>query len=354
MEEKILTDDEKRQRREDRKKRRKYRLLILLLLLLGTGTMLVTSTYAWFTSNKNVSVSSIKVQIEAKGGIQISADGTNWKSIVKASDLLAVKNSTYTGSTNQIPNILEPVSTAGVVGADGKFPMFYGTVVTSTSQDNNGEYILTATKETEVAGTSGKFIAFDLFFKVEKETPIFLVSGSGATTDDTTDTGIKNASRIGFIYLGTAEANATVSDIQALNAAAASPAYIWEPNYDVHTDAGVANARDVYGVTVGKTGGAALGYSGITAEIDTTKDILLGKATADANADYFKTVTPQYTTVAGFANYQAIFSLAKGVSKIRVYMWVEGQDVDCENSASGGNIIFDLKISTEDPNAIGG
>lgn len=35
-------------------------------------------------------------------------------------------------------------------------------------------------------------------------------------------------------------------------------------------------------------------------------------------------------------------------------MWVEGQDVDCENSASGGNITFDLKISTEDPNAIGG
>lgn len=230
MEEKILTDDEKRQRREDRKKRRKYRLLILLLLLLGTGTMLVTSTYAWFTSNKNVSVSSIKVNIEAKGGIQISADGTNWKSIVKASDLLAVKNSTYTSSTNQIPNTLEPVSTAGVVGEDGKFPMFYGTVVTSTTENNNGEYIITATKETEVAGTEGKFIAFDLFFKVEKETPIFLVSGSGATTDDTTDTGIKNASRIGFIYLGTAEANATVADIQALNAAAASPAYIWEPN----------------------------------------------------------------------------------------------------------------------------
>lgn len=354
MEDKVLTDAEKKQRREERKKRRKYRLLILLLLLLGTGTMLVTSTYAWFTSNKNVSVSSIKVNIEAKGGIQISADGTNWKSIVKASDLLAVKNSTYTGSTNQIPETLEPVSTAGIVGEDGKFPMYYGTVVTSTSETNNGEYILTATKETEVAGTSGKFIAFDLFFKVEKETPIFLVSGSGATTDDTTDTGIKNASRIGFIYLGTAAVDATVADIQALNAAAASPAYIWEPNYDVHTDAGVANARDVYGVTVGKTGGAALGYSGITAEIDATKDILLGKATADANADYFKAVTPQYTTVAGFTNYQSIFSLAKGVSKIRIYMWVEGQDVDCENSASGGHIIFDLKISTEDPNAIGG
>ena len=28
-------------------------------------------------------------------------------------------------------------------------------------------------------------------------------------------------------------------------------------------------------------------------------------------------------------------------------MWVEGQDVDCENTASGGNIIYSLQITTE-------
>ena len=28
-------------------------------------------------------------------------------------------------------------------------------------------------------------------------------------------------------------------------------------------------------------------------------------------------------------------------------MWVEGQDVDCENNASGGNIDFNLQITTE-------
>ena len=30
-------------------------------------------------------------------------------------------------------------------------------------------------------------------------------------------------------------------------------------------------------------------------------------------------------------------------------MWVEGQDVDCENNASGGNIDFDLQTTTELP-----
>lgn len=38
--------------------------------------------------------------------------------------------------------------------------------------------------------------------------------------------------------------------------------------------------------------------------------------------------------------------LYPGEGKIRVYMWVEGQDVDCENSASGATINFDLQFTT--------
>lgn len=52
-------------RKEDKRKSRKYRLLILLLLMFGTGILLTTSTYAWFTSNKTVSVSTLDVTIQA-------------------------------------------------------------------------------------------------------------------------------------------------------------------------------------------------------------------------------------------------------------------------------------------------
>ena len=353
MEEKELREKEREMRNKERRKRRKYRLLILLLLLCGTGIMLATSTYAWFTSNKNVSVNPIKVNIEAKNGIQISADGTNWKSIVQTSDLSAVHATTYTASVNQIPEILEPVSTGGVPDANGYLPMYYGTVVTSESSANNGEYIITAEKSTEVDGTgessTGKFIAFDLFFKVTKDTDLYLVSGSGATTSDTTDTGIKNASRIGFVVEGNTTSGDTLANIQALNGGTSAPVYIWEPNYDVHTAAGVANAKDVYGQTTTVTGGSALTYSGIIDEITTDNDILLGEATEDTDSTLFKTVAPTYKTVQGFTNYTQIFGLKAGVTKMRIYMWVEGQDVDCENNASGGSITFDLKLSTENP-----
>jgi hypothetical protein len=68
--------------------------------------MLATSTYAWFTSNKTVSVNSLSVSINAKNGIQISADGTNWKSILKTTDITGA-HTTYPTSVNQLPDILE-------------------------------------------------------------------------------------------------------------------------------------------------------------------------------------------------------------------------------------------------------
>ena len=44
----------------------------------------------------------------------------------------------------------------------------------------------------------GKFVAFDLFFKVDKDTNIYLTPQSGITFADN-DSGIKNASRIASI-----------------------------------------------------------------------------------------------------------------------------------------------------------
>ena len=99
--------------------------------------------HAQFTSNKTVSVNTISAQVEAKGGIQISTDGTKWKSIISTTDITNAYQ-TYSASANQMPTILEPVSTIGVPDTNGKLPMYYGTVVTSNSAQNNGEYILTA------------------------------------------------------------------------------------------------------------------------------------------------------------------------------------------------------------------
>ena len=336
--------EEKDLRKQNRRKRKKYRLLILLLLLFGTGIMLATSTYAWFTANKTVSIGTLQVQIEAKNGIQISADGTNWKSIVQKTDLTSA-STTYGAAKNQLPDVLEAVSTGGVVNTDGQLPMYYGNIGTNAE----GNYILTATKETDANGTSGKYIAFDLFFKVDKETDIWITPTSGVKTTDVTDTGIKNASRIAFVVLGNTTAGDTVANIQALNKGTASSTYIWEPNYNIHTPAGIANARDVYGKVDVTADHAILPYSGVISDIADVDNILLGNATQAKDDTKFKDVTITYKTKANFTHYIPAFKLSNGITKVRIYMWVEGQDVDCENNASNGNITFDLQITTELP-----
>ena len=336
--------EEKDLRKQNRRKRKKYRLLILLLLLFGTGIMLATSTYAWFTANKTVSIGTLQVQIEAKNGIQISADGTNWKSIVQKTDLTSA-SATYPNAKNQLPDVLEAVSTGGVVTAEGQLPMYYGNIGTNA----DGNYILTATKETDANATTGKYIAFDLFFKVDKASDIWITPTSGVKSTDTNDTGIKNASRIGFVVLGNTTAGAAVSDIQALNKGTASSTYIWEPNYNIHTPAGIANARDVYGIQNVTADHAILPYSGVIGDIADVDNILLGEATQTKDDTKFKDVAITYQTKSGYTHYIPAFKLENGITKVRIYMWVEGQDVDCENNASNGSITFDLQITTELP-----
>ena len=47
-----------------------------------------------------------------------------------------------------------------------------------------------------------------------------------------------------------------------------------------------------------------------------------------------------------FKSLVSIVVLSKGISKVRIYMWIEGQDVDCENNAAIGNVALNLGFST--------
>ena len=73
----------------------------------------------------------------------------------------------------------------------------------------------------------------------------------------------------------------------------------------------------------------------------------MSKATQTNYSTLFKDVVPTISTENAWSTNKAAFTLKAGITKMRVYMWVEGQDVDCENTASGGNIIYSLQITTE-------
>ncbi len=324
------------------------RTLLLLLMLASTAVLISTATYAWFTANRTVTVNPIQVNIEAQGGIQLSVDGTNWTSIISVADIndAHLQYIDETESINQIPTLLEPVSSGLTMDTDGLMEMWYGIVETN---DPDGDYILTATQTTETRGSTGRFVAFDLFFRVDEDETLYLTANSNVETPDATDTGIKNSTRVAFVDLGNTAIGSPLATIQGLNAGAAAPVYVWEPNYDSHTAAAIAHAMDVYGLTVADDDDTAVPYSGVIAEIVTLDDVLLGDATEAENAMFFADVTTNYRTKDGFDTAIQVFNLPAGISKVRFYMWVEGQDVDCENLASGGNVIFNVQFTIDAP-----
>ncbi len=381
-------DNKEISKEEKKEKRSKKKLLLLLLLLILTGVLLSTSTYAWFTSNRSVKIEDIDVNVAASGGIQISADGINWKSIVTNDDL---KNAhvTYTAATNQIPSTLKPVSTAANSLTDGYLSMWLGTVSTSETTTNNGEYILSTLDVSTVkdnsdataiagsnAGAFGNFVMFDLFLRLDDSTAnqstaqnIYLTTGSNVVvTNGSTDLGTQNSARVAFINEGTTSSGSAAATIQDLVTSSTANITVWEPNYDTHTPTGLSNAYSYYNsensgtqyTIATKTPAEQVPYFGVVGSLVVADDILLSKAnptdtpgtTTTTTGTKFARVEPGLATTADWTTgteYENLLSLLPNtIVKLRTYFWIEGQDIDCENHASGGDITLKLQFSLDD------
>lgn len=321
------------------KKHRKNRLKMLFILILLTGFMLAVSTYAWFTANRIVSVNSLNVRVDSQGGIEISVDGLNWKTMINEEEL---KNatSTYESSINMLPDSLVPTSSVGSVSG-GFMTMFKGT----TSNNDLGEYTLVTKRSNEALGNEGDYLAFDIFLKVDKAQPGYLTPNSTVTFTGTNNAGAENATRIAFLDEGTTAIGSAKATIQSMRNGTASDLYIWEPNSNTHSQTGIANAMSLFGQTI-NANNAPLSYSGVSAEIAESQAITLRNATAANYPAYFANVNPNYKTATGFSTNTQIFDLKAGITKYRVYIWLEGQDVDCENGSSSGNLEFTFQITT--------
>lgn len=326
------------------KNKKKLNLRSSLLVLLLIAILLIASTYAWFTANTVVTISTLNVHVEAKGGLQISADGINWKTVLSNEDIAPDTLTTYAGNENQIPTTLEPVSTTGNV-TDGKMDMFYGVVTAAAAADDAagiklGDFTLTTSKQVDTKGTTGKYIVFDAFLKVDKDQTLSLTKNSDvkADTAKSEDRGLKNAARVAFVPSTSVAADgAETTTIQSL--VPDGKACIWEPNDDVHTAAAVSAASSIYGLTTSTTGAAPLSYYGVKAEI--AKPVPLNSKDSASFAE----VTPSIQTKEANDAINKVCDLKKGITKVRIYMWVDGQDVDCENNASGSDITYDVQFS---------
>jgi len=324
----------------------KRRLRYLFFLLLFTGIFLSTSTYAWFTSNRIVSVDMIHVKVQTEGSIEISADGVNFKASVSENDIIGAHSGNYANSVNQLPAYIEPVSTIGNIDEKGFIEMFYGDI----TSNNNGDYIIVSEKSEEVEGngeeSDGKFVAFDLFLRNSATKQLYLTNESNVTYNGEYSTGIENAMRVAFVIEGNIPSESSLDSIQSLYTTNDNNVYIWEPNYNVHTITAIEHASSVYGLTISEETPNRIPYDGIKSVFSANDNITFENANSNVYPNYFASVVPKIITIKGNNQYQDFIELNSGITKIRVYLWLEGQDVDCENGASVGDLSFNLQFST--------
>ncbi len=335
------------------KRIKKGRLLFLIVAFLLTLIGLSASTYAWFTSNFTVSVQEIDVNVSSGSGIQISTDANKWKSLITIDD---ITSQAYAAATNQVPQgtavEINPVSTvktadANATDASQGLKMYRGTIVNDIS---DGTMYLDSVAETD--GENNDYVAFDLFIKMDfKEArKVYLTGGTGITAGNP-NTNIEYAGRMGFVVQGNMPSSTAVSTLQAIKGS--TNVLFYEPNYDVHTGNGLANGVNNYSDLV--TGRTVSGnanpapYYGVKAEFayDNINDT--GGTPLNSHDDTkFDPVTVDIKTVSGNSEKTEFLTLQPGVTKIRVYMWIEGQDIDCENTASGGQVKFNLGFTVDE------
>ena len=287
---------------------RKKALVPAVAMVVASVIALSGVTYAWFTTGNTATVSDLNVNVQTANGIQVSLDAASWKSNLTATDIKnAITDAIAYGTRSiQLPlGEVLPVSSAGTIDSNGKMEMFFG------NYDGDGK--LFSTKETETLGTEGNFVAFDLFFKSSMAQEMTIAQSEVkaiALTDEAFDNvGTETAVRVAFLDLGS---DADASKARGLKGNGGT-AVIWEPNATKRAPGSEGEADK------------KLPYDGFVKEFE---DV-------EASADNVKAVSTLGAD-------EIVINLETGINKVRVYIWLEGQDVDCINNISFGDFATKL------------
>ena len=362
--------------RRNRKSKRRMNSLLMMLLL--TAVFMVVSTYAWFSANREVAITGITAKVSAAEGLQISLDAENWGSSVEVNSAALAR--VGTAKNNYVwPEELVPVSTDGTIsGNDVKFT--YGDV----SADGS---ILNSCVDAPASG--GKYISFDVYFKnsssntagdkLQLNSTSYVqihtkADGEGDDLDGKAETGLENCVRAGvLLYDSTSTFTTAAATIRAMTPDTAPLFSVWEPNYTQHIGEVVTNdgridaaddAFDTWAMKVNSQGFNIKGVNGDTgtaskvdaegADIASSEGVYMQQLKTLTSASGTAAITDMKSSTGVDSSGSVTFpqtQLMLGQNKImkaRVYIWLEGQDPDCNDTASTGRA-FDIVLGFTKP-----
>ena len=341
-------------------KKRNFVSLVIIFLL---GTLMLVSTYAWLSTNLHVKVKNFNMIVSQNSGLSISLDGINFGTYVEISEeiLMNELRNTYPNNTSQwSSNGLVPVSSYGTDGPnDSTFNFFSSVGVKYRDKDKKIGYLTTTLMADDTSRKSfNRYIAFDLFLKnatgsptsdnlyLEPSSYLILDSDSEPTTPEAIEDleeikGLVNSARFGIVRIGSVDLDASVNEIQNMQCNNACSYVIYEPNSTNHTKLSIERAMK-YGLNL--TDGEYFPTYAYTKSLKGVKveDTISGSANLDLN-----NFRLQETLVdEDLAN--PIFEIPSGITKIRIYVWLEGQDIDSlETDSEGAKISISLDFSKD-------
>ena len=384
---------------EKRTKESKRRLHSLILLTAFTAVLLIVTTNAWFTTQIDVNISNIRGKVEVAEGLEISLDAKTW---VKELDLgssdtsltsvpsATIKYGPYTGHYNHVPSEFLPASTSGEsYSNNGRKELsmligdYNGSALATISQSDESETDVTAA---DYAG----YYAFDLFVKNSSKSNITKdvlqlnsdssawvlpadepITDSGTEYKGDSDSGLQNTIRVAFARYGvgdqtTGYIKGTTGYEEILNTTKTqdiSAVSIWEPNSDTHVQYILDNVKPFFDTAISGEHTYLKATTGNKFLTKTLKSSMTSSTNVNAydwDSEIFgEPKTLQTTSNATYAPYtvegvQNLIDIsgsnltipANSVTKFRIYVWIEGQDPDCDNFASyGGGIEVNIGLT---------
>lgn len=393
--------------KKGQKNKRKTDMKIIFFIILVAAALFIISTYAWFSTQKNISITNLSGIVEVAEGLEVSLDAKTWYNEIKLGEgegELDIIDDAYEGHHNISPKELLPVSTLGLAKTSDNLEdlkMIRGRVTNSVQLDQiitmNEQLVLDEYND-PYPDNSGKdaypgYFAFDIFLKNSSKDesimdPLQLNYDSSVQVLESSKsaTGLQNTVRVAFAKYGTSTTgvvDASVDDqatilkeTVGIGGVGAKQVYIsdvaiWEPNSSDHVEYIVNNNNKVTWSSADKVAyKTALDGDKFKAEgqlptyalkndavSKTIKNIYMWDGSEELvqkqnTLQTTKTRDDDYSIKEGVQN---LVSTADGKTKfeiapnkicrIRVYVWLEGQDVDCINYASyGGGIKVDIGL----------
>lgn len=300
----------------------------ILIAIFITSIVFIYSTYAWFSSSLDVTISDFKMTTNSIDGLYISLDGVTWSDSIEVSgeNMKNLLHQSYKNHTTQWSYALSPISSIGIKDNNNdKFNLFGNKrdLVENLNYTTKDRIDFINLKEEE-PNYRNLYVAFDIFIKNRTPSPyndnIYIDESTNINGKVEENNLILNSVRVGISFTDIVRSDSDINTIQNIKCNNRCTSLIYEPCANDHDEDTIEYLKK-HGITV-KNGE----YFETHSVINEGDNIELWSGVKGSDVKYDSNHFALQNTIKNFDN--PIISMPDGIVKARIYIWIEGQDID--------------------------